>query len=131
MEYARGAAQAQHADNLAKTLNSFTVGAGDKGCKKGANRDGSAFTGKCYHCGDAGHRKFECHKADDGQPDKGKGKGKGGKGKGDKGKSKGGKALEYAGVDVGIGAHAEEGPTSEEERWWLGAQYGLVREVPD
>ena len=39
--------------------------------------------------------------------------------------------MDYAGVDAGTGEQAEEAPTSEEERWWLGAQYSLVREVPD
>ena len=100
-------------------------GKGDKGGGKGANRDGSAFTGECYHCGEPGHRKFECPKANDGKPDKGKGKGK--SGKGDKGKGKGGKSLDYAGVDEGA---AEQAPATEEE-WWMGAQYSVVRELPD
>ena len=91
-------------------------GKGDKVCKKGANRDGSAFTGDCYHCGETGHRKFECPKADDGKPDKGKGK----NGKGGKGKGKGGKSLDYAGVDAGT-EQAAAAPAAEEELW-MGAQ---------
>ena len=90
-----------------------------------ADRDGSAFTGDCYHCGETGHRKFECPKADDGKPDKGSSKGK--SGKGDKDKGKGGKSLDYAGVDAGT-EQAAAAPAAEEE-WWMGAQCSVVREL--
>ena len=113
---------------LAVTGGKGKSGRGGKNGGKGENGGkGAAFTGECYHCGETGHRKMQCPKLDKEFADKGKGR----KGKGDKGKGKGGKALDYAGVDAGTGEQAEAAPTSEEERWWLGAQYSLVREVPD
>ena len=160
MEYARGAAQAQRAAALAKSLHSFAVGeehdwlnldwndfatvqstlyaltegkgkggkGGGKSGGKCTNRDGSAFAGECYHCGEVGHRKFECPKADDGKPDKGKAKGKGGKGKDGKGK---GKTLDSANIEAATGETGTVTLPSEEEMWWLGAQYCLTREAVD
>ena len=96
-------------------------GKGAKGCGKGANRDGTPFAGSCYHCGELGHRKFECPTADDGKPDKGKGAGKG------KGKGKG-KALDY--VDADSEAQHAASAATEDAGWWLGAQYSLEREMP-
>ena len=101
---------------------------GGKGGVKGANRDGSAFTGECYHCGETGHRKFDCPKADDGKPDMGKGTGK--NGTSDNGKGKGGKKLDYAGVDASAAEQTPAAPAAEEELW-MGAQYGVFREYPD
>ena len=98
-------------------------GKGAKGGGKGTNRDGSAFAGDCYHCGEPGHRKFECPTANDGRPDKGKGKGKGK----DKGKGKG-KALDY--VDADAETQSAASAATEDAGWWLGAQYSLEREMP-
>ena len=79
---------------------------------KGANRDGTPFTGDCYHCGEVGHRKFECPTANDGKPDKGSKA----KGKGDKGKGKGkGKTLDSATGETGATVPPED------ETWWFGS----------
>jgi hypothetical protein len=97
-----------------------------KGCGKGTKRDGIAFAGECFHCGEVGHRKFECPKAADGQPDKSKAKNKGAKGKDGKGKT--GKTLDSANI-ADASAEGASAPT-EEETWWFGAQYCITRELP-
>ena len=62
-----------------------------------------------------------------------KGQGKGRKGTGDKGKGKGGKSLDHVGVDVGAEEQVAVLPAAQagEEEGWMGAQYVLLRELPN
>ena len=106
-------------------------GGGGGGGKGGGGKGGGGkgFTGLCYHCGEAGHRKIECRKLD-AEMNGRRAAGKGGGSKGGKG------GLYECGADDG-GAeegHEEAAAGSAEADaaavWWFGSILALTEEPP-